>query len=654
MLLRFNESHKSIVAFENIELPRFSVITGKNGSGKTHLLQAIQEGKILVQSDGIGQLSPSDIRFYDWSSLIPNDPGMANSDHYQNEKKSIFDQLNLARTQQNFDEQVRQIVRQTEAPSRYLENPSSFLRLKHEKILSYCESPELKDQLSNQIASVQLNFENALAQYGVMTTAHCRRVSDHFGFLMLALTENEIMSERVPLWGSSDIFQQQFGRIFVLYRDAKLHNEMDGWRHEKGKSDKKPMSDEEFEASYGEPPWDFVNRVIQRSGLDFYVSAPPIDQHGPFHPTLHKRSTDTPIPFGDLSSGEKILMSLAICVYNSSDTKILPVLPKLMLFDEIDATLHPSMAKGMIETVSETLLDSLPVGVIMTTHSASTVAIAPEGSVYVMLSGGLGSTTKSQALNILTEGVPTLSISFDGRRQVFVEGPLDAEVMSILFRLLRSQMDSERSLEFLATGTKSAANTDRNTGKDVVQRLVNALAKTGNRSVLGLIDHDGKNVSKDRVYVLGNGERNGAENFLFDPLIMLGVLVRNDGGKLQQIGLDETLTYADFLSKPVPEMQNLVDKLGLHLFGNGERERIEARYVDGSSLSIDVRFLQKDDHKLEKLFIEKLPILRGIPRNGDGGRKLIKHVAESVLTDRPGIIPMAIKATFEAMLSVEI
>lgn len=101
MFLRFNASHKSIVAFEDIELARFSVVTGKNGSGKTHLLQAIQEGKILVQSDDTGQLSPSDIRFYDWSSLIPNDPGMANSDQYQNEKKGIFDQLNTVRTQQN-------------------------------------------------------------------------------------------------------------------------------------------------------------------------------------------------------------------------------------------------------------------------------------------------------------------------------------------------------------------------------------------------------------------------------------------------------------------------------------------------------------------------------------------------------------------------
>lgn len=309
-----------------------------------------------------------------------------------------------------------------------------------------------------------------------------------------------------------------------------------------------------------------------------------------------------------------------------------------------------------METISDTLLESLSVGVIMTTHSASTVAIAPEGSVHVMLFGsqGLKRTTKSQALNILTEGVPTLSISFDGRRQVFVEGPLDAEVMSILFRLLRSQLDSERSLEFLATGTKSAEKTDINTGKEVVTRLVEKLAETGNQSVLGLIDHDGKNAPTDRVYVLGKGERNGAENFIFDPLIMVGALVRNDGGKLQQIGLDETLSYIDFVNKPVSEMQNLVDQLGRHLFGAGEPERVAVHYVDGGSLVIDARFLRHDDHALHDLYIKKLPILGGIPRDGDGGRKLLKHVAEGVLTDRPGIIPVAIKETFEAMLNAEL
>jgi ABC-type branched-subunit amino acid transport system ATPase component len=655
MFLRFNSGHLSITAFPEIELPSFTIVTGRNGSGKTHLLRAIESQKILIQSNEVGQLNTGDIRFYDWSSLTPNDPGVANPDQFQNEKKGIFDQLNTLRSQQNFDEQIRQIVRQTEAPNRYLENPSSFLRVKDDRLREFCETQEQYDNLKGQIANLINSFEGSLlSQYGPMALAHCKKVSEYYKRPALSLNETEIMSQRVPLWGHSDIFQQQFGRIFVLYRDTKFYNDIAGWRFDNGKSQERALNDDEFLENYGEPPWDFVNRTIRRAGLDFYVSEPPLDQSGPFHPTLHKRSSDTQISYNDLSSGEKILMSLAICVYNSSDAKILPILPKLMLFDEIDATLHPSMAKGVMETISTTLLERLAVGVIMTTHSASTVALAPEDSVHVMLSGseGLAKTTKSQALNILTEGVPTLSISFDGRRQVLVEGPLDAEVMSILFRLLRSHLDSERSLEFLATGTKTAAGSDINTGQDVVKALVKNLAENGTTSVLGLIDHDGKNEGTDRVFVLGNGERDGAENYIFDPVIMVGAILRLNGGKLSCIGLDQTLPYADFLSKPVVEMQATVDRLAEHLFG-GNPTRVSVDYVDGSTLSIDDRFLKTDDHALHDLYVSKIPLFNGIPRQGDGGLKLLKHVTENVLADRPGIIPMSLKQTFEQMLAAE-
>jgi hypothetical protein len=435
-----------------------------------------------------------------------------------------------------------------------------------------------------------------------------------------------------------------------------LSNELAAWRYEKGKSEEVPMTDDEFQASHGEPPWEFVNRVIRRAGLDFYVSHPPLDESGPFHPTLHKRSTDSRIDFGSLSSGEKILMSLAICVYNSSDVKILPILPKLMLFDEIDATLHPSMAKGVLETITATLLERLSVGVIMTTHSASTVAIAPEESIHVMISGseGLAKTSKSRALNILTEGVPTLSISFDGRRQVFVEGRADAEVFSTIFRLLRSRLDSERSLEFLATGTRSSNGSDVNTGISIVKSLVKSLADSGNRSVLGLIDHDGKNQGSDRIFILGNGERDGAENFVFDPLIMIGVILRLDGGKLSSIGLDSVLPYSEFLNSEISSLQHLVDQIGRHLFDSDGDQYSKIFYVDGGFIDVDRRFLHIDDHSLHELYMSKLPILNRVSRPGDGGHQLLKHVTENVLTDRPGLIPVALLETFEQMLSVEL
>jgi ABC-type branched-subunit amino acid transport system ATPase component len=660
MKLRFGSAHLSITSFPEVELPSLSVITGRNGSGKTHLLRAIEAHKIYVEADGVGQLAQTDIRFHDWNSLTPNDPGAAVPDQIQAEKKSVFDQLNTCRSQRNFDERIRSIVRQTEAPSRYLENPSSFLRLKSSKIEEYCTDNLFSETIDPQIRALLAEFENTLAgQYGPMCLVHSRAVSEIFGHPVIALNESEITSPRAPFWGQSDIFQQQFGRIFVQYRDTKLYNEMAAWRKETGRSTEHCLTEEEFRETYGEPPWEFVNRVIRRAGLDFYVSHPLDDRPGPFHPTLHKRASDAQINYGELSSGEKILMSLAICVYHASDSKILPVLPKLMLFDEIDATLHPSMSRSLLETIAETLVDRLSVGVIMTTHSASTVALAPEGSVFVMLSGseGLANTTKAKALNILTEGVPTLAVSFDGRRQVLVESPSDAEILGSLFKQLRSQLESERSLEFVATGKKSRNGTDVNTGKEVVIGLVNSLAQSGNSSVFGLIDFDGKNLPDERVFVLGGGDRDGLENYVFDPLIMVGTLVRQNGGKLNPIGLDESLPYADFLNKPIEEMQRYVNAMAAHLFEvdpSTSCTKSEVTYLDGSKLEIDTRFMSLDDHDLHELYVKKLPILNNIPREGDGGLRLLKYVVDNVLADRSELIPQSVKATFEAILATEL
>lgn len=46
--LKFIKPHNSIKSFEDCELPDFSIITGVNGSGKTHLLEAIANGNIKI------------------------------------------------------------------------------------------------------------------------------------------------------------------------------------------------------------------------------------------------------------------------------------------------------------------------------------------------------------------------------------------------------------------------------------------------------------------------------------------------------------------------------------------------------------------------------------------------------------------------------
>ena len=46
MQIQFNQQHISIERFNSIELANFTVLTGVNGSGKSHLLSAIEQKKV--------------------------------------------------------------------------------------------------------------------------------------------------------------------------------------------------------------------------------------------------------------------------------------------------------------------------------------------------------------------------------------------------------------------------------------------------------------------------------------------------------------------------------------------------------------------------------------------------------------------------------
>jgi len=49
MIIKFKQNHISIENFNQIELADFTVLTGINGSGKSHLLSAINEKKVIFQ-----------------------------------------------------------------------------------------------------------------------------------------------------------------------------------------------------------------------------------------------------------------------------------------------------------------------------------------------------------------------------------------------------------------------------------------------------------------------------------------------------------------------------------------------------------------------------------------------------------------------------
>ena len=69
MQLEFRKQHLSIAAFPAVELPQLAIIVGLNGSGKSHLLQAIASGAIAnsiepinIHNMPIGEHAASDLQ----------------------------------------------------------------------------------------------------------------------------------------------------------------------------------------------------------------------------------------------------------------------------------------------------------------------------------------------------------------------------------------------------------------------------------------------------------------------------------------------------------------------------------------------------------------------------------------------------------------
>ena len=127
-----------------------------------------------------------------------------------------------------------------------------------------------------------------------------------------------------------------------------------------------------------------------------------------FEAKMKNRATGDSYPAKNLSSGEKILMTLFLAAFNQSMGRRPP---KLVLLDEVDSVLHPSMISALIIGLKNQFVKN-GTRVIMATHSVTTVAMLEEGEIYRVARRDnkvdILSVTKSEAVSELSEGIATI------------------------------------------------------------------------------------------------------------------------------------------------------------------------------------------------------------------------------------------------------
>lgn len=534
-----NQSYKSIDSLEPTDLPDFTVITGINGSGKSQLLEAIRGG--VVSIDGI-RYNSNTVKIYNGTNLVPAnsqnvDPLQKEAERNQSwqklqeRSKGARDQClqncrNLGLDIQNIEELNELGIEEISQGITIKENASSL----HSIIQSFHQNS------SNQIITPSENNDKAWAN-------SMRSIERNAEKPLATLTEDEFCDLHVKSWVAAvDTFQQSFATLFSSWHTRWCENFFNKFLSENG--EETPfLAEPEFIERNGEAPWNFVNRILETSALNFQITYPKGHKKMPFQPKLIHQTNGVKLDFGDLSSGEKIIMSLTLCLYYAQDRRHLVNYPKILLFDEVDAPLHPSMTKNFLEVVKSELVENQGIKVIMTTHSPSTVALSPEESIFIMKGDGerLKKATKDNALRLLTSGIPTLSINYENRRQVFVESKYDVIAYETLFQHLTpicSVLNPEISLHFISSGSGGSGNCDQ------VKEIVSKLREGGSSSCYGIIDWDTNNGSSQNVFVVGEHERYSLENSIFDPLVLSSFLLREVYQSRSKCGFSDDEKYA--------------------------------------------------------------------------------------------------------------
>lgn len=304
-----------------------------------------------------------------------------------------------------------------------------------------------------------------------------------------------------------------------------------------------------LEADYGnlvitrDAPWVILNNLLSNLKVPVYFSEPFTDLSKTlpenvfeaaeylnkirFETKLLNTRNHSPVKFYNLSSGEKVLFSLAIKIFAASEFS---GLPELLLLDEPDAHLHPEMSYTLVHALVNVLHKQYGIKIIITTHSATTIAHCPEQSVFGFSSDKMkiASISKDQAIRNLTDGYLTV---FSKNKYVFVEDIADKDFYEAMFQITCSLelIDKRIGLNFIPCNqSRSKPGGGGNQAvKQNLETVLNCFSKMNNSensfdTVKGLIDKDSDLPDFEICKKLN---RYNIENYIADPIAIYALLL---------------------------------------------------------------------------------------------------------------------------------
>ena len=625
MDITIRKQYKAISPFEHKGLPDLVVLTGENGTGKTQLLEYLYYGSRLDDNGIIDPTPEGDDSFGDMPR--PEESGNITGEGVM--------EVVLPCEIRSEGKRLRNVVyRGVQAPTVDVGSKFNLDKLYvggeniAQKHLFYKTHSVLKN-LDEMNTSELTNYFNS-----VLGVKKASRSSDA-EYPELTTTDIEIIKRIEKEFPTPDYVKDPFyyvafqqpptGKVFTA--NLKFLYFQYWARIQAG-------------MPVGLAPWEAFNQIGQMLNFKFELDEPKIEEKK-FDVRLRDKERKVFISPDSLSSGEKVIFSLFVAMYTTHSQEHLP---SLIIFDEPDAYLHPSLCSTMLKVIKDVLIGEHGIKVIMTTHSPTTVAMLPETSLFCMKDGVMKKTTKQEAILALTAGLNTISVYYENVKQVFVEADNDNIFLTNVYHqaMMKGLLNKDINLRFVNVGDK------KDGGCTTATKVVNDLWKAGNKTVYGIIDYDGKNNPSERIKILGGGSRYAIDNYLMDPLV-LSMLFLDEASEKTRFGFEINDTLVGYGKKTAKERQEYCNKLLAILESNISADKrsdttpVKYKTIGGDEYVIPKWYTTIQGHQLVS-YVRNTMLFLGKYRDD---KALYKRIVDYCYSNYPEIIPLELVETLK-------
>ena len=415
MKIEFKQPHLSITEFDPIESNiNFMILTGKNGSGKTQLLEALDNGSAQIDS-----IKPTQTVYFNYTDFKIENEREYNQQALMQELEKAWDLFTKNRNNLIIQQSLKNIKRKTLQP----EEQEKLKKIAKEKTKPLF-SLNKYDIGENKLYEKFCNYKNEIENFFSRDAIQNQPANNLQTLLKITdfpdeITQAEFKKMYTPTNLKKNFLPSSIGKIFLRYRIKEYEEFME--RVDKADNVyadrlRKQCTDDFLKKNGGMAPWDFINSILKTySGFDYTISFPnkfdfdrySYQQTSSFIPKLKNERKDIQIDYQSMSSGEHTLFALALCLFKTSSDNLFP---KLLLLDEVDSSLHPSMIENLFRVITDVFVQN-GTKVMLTTHSPTTIALAEEKSIFVVNKEGrnrIEKTSKNKALEILTENLATI------------------------------------------------------------------------------------------------------------------------------------------------------------------------------------------------------------------------------------------------------